>query len=181
MEQSGAEKSQVIVIRDAHNEDVDHIQRVMLESYQEYEQIMPKQRWEEYKKSIQTAIYNPGLHSCLVAEWNGEIVGSVLLFLNSEAAYGKPELNINSPIIRLLATSPRMRGKGVATELIKGSIRKVEVLGENTLHLHTSDLMSSAVRLYERLGFERALDKEMMNGDVLVKCYRLHYRKTALI
>lgn len=42
-------------------------------------------------------------------------------------------------------------------------------------------MMESAVRLYERLGFERAYDKEFHNGTVLVKSYRLKLSDAVLL
>jgi len=42
-------------------------------------------------------------------------------------------------------------------------------------------MMDSAVRLYERLGFERAFDKEFHNGTVLVKSYRLALNEAAFL
>ncbi|WP_258235104.1 GNAT family N-acetyltransferase, partial [Paenibacillus agaridevorans] len=73
------------------------------------------------------------------------------------------------------------RGAGVATELIRASAAYAREQGAATLHLHTSDLMDAAIRLYERLGFERAYDKEFMNGDILVKSYRLHLADSTLL
>lgn len=117
----------------------------------------------------------------IVAVLEGRIVGSVQLFTSSEAAYGLPNLNIHTPIIRLLAVAPQARGKGIATALIKESVRRSLELGAETLHLHTSDMMESAVRLYERLGFERAQDKDFYNGQTLVKSFRLHLQESAII
>lgn len=170
-----------IIIREAEERDQEAILSLMLEAYGEYEQAMPRDRWIEYAQSIKESVYRDGPTARIIAELNGEIVGSVQLFLSSETAYGRPELGIHSPIIRLLATSPKVRGKGVATELIKESARRTVLLGAETLHLHTSDVMASAVRLYEHLGFERAYDKEMLNGEILVKCYRLQLKETSLL
>lgn len=104
---------------------------------------------------------------------DNRIVGSVLLFLSSEKAYGRPELGIHSPIIRLLAVSPGARGRGIAGLLIRGAARRSKELGAATLNLHTSDMMASAIRLYDRLGFQRAYDTDIMNGNTLVKGYCL--------
>lgn len=170
-----------IHIRDAEEKDQDAILKLMLDSYGQYEEFMPGDRWTEYAQSIKDSVYKEGPYARIIAELDGEIVGSLQMFLSSETAYGRPELGIHSPIVRLLATSPAARGKGIATELLKESARRSLALGADTLHLHTSDLMASAIRLYERLGFERALDKEMYNGEILVKCYRLQLKETALI
>jgi GNAT superfamily N-acetyltransferase len=76
---------------------------------------------------------------------------------------------------------PKARGFGIATELIKESARRSLHLGASTLYLHTTDMMDSAIRLYERLGFERAYDKDMRNGDTLVKSYRLTLKEIAIL
>ncbi|WP_042164081.1 GNAT family N-acetyltransferase [Paenibacillus gorillae] len=170
-----------IIIRDAEDKDRDAILALMLESYGQYEKVMPGDGWLQYAESIRESVDREGPVARIVAELDGEIVGSVQMFTSSETAYGAPELGIDTPIIRLLATSPKARGKGVATSLIKESARRSIELGSDTLHLHTSDMMESAVRLYERLGFERAFDKEMQKGEVLVKCYRLLLKETALL
>jgi hypothetical protein len=34
-------------------------------------------------------------------------------------------------------------------------------------------MMASAIRLYEKLGFKRAYETDLRNGDTLVKGYRL--------
>lgn len=157
------------------------LQKVLLDAYGEYEAVLPGQRWEEYKASILQAVDEGSLSVKLVAERDGAAIGSVFLFDSSEAAYGLPDLNIQSPIIRLLAVIREARGTGAATELIRESARLARARGAEWLYLHTSDMMGSAVRLYERLGFERAHDKEFMNGDLLVKCYRLDLVRTPLL
>ncbi|MFF2481924.1 GNAT family N-acetyltransferase [Paenibacillus sp. NPDC058071] len=168
-------------IREAEREDRDSILKVMLEAYGEYALVMPEEGWKQYAKDIEASVDNDRPIARIVAELDGEIVGSVQMFDSSEAAYGAPELGIESPIIRLLATSPAARGKGVATALIRESVRRSLALGAETLHLHTSDMMASAIQLYERLGFERDYDKEIQKGDKLVKCYRLKLKESALL
>ncbi|MBJ6363728.1 GNAT family N-acetyltransferase [Paenibacillus sp. GCM10012307] len=162
-----------ITIREAEEADKEAVLRVVLEAYQQYEQKLPEQSWEQYKESIRLSVREGNPKARLIAELDGEIIGSVQLFLSSEAAYGRADLHIDSPIIRFLSVSPQARGKGVATLLIKESARRSLELGASLLYLHTSDMMESAVKLYERLGFERAQDKEFYSGNTLVKSYKL--------
>lgn len=169
-----------IVVRDAGPGDRESILEVLLDAYGQYEDTMPGERWEEYKSNIAASVDAPGPFARLVAESEGELVGSAVLFDSSLVAYGR-DLGIESPIIRLIAVKRSARGRGVATALIRESARRAQELGAYTLHLHTSDLMASAVRLYERLGFERAYDKDLYNGDILVKSYRLWLDGAALL
>ncbi|WP_051621161.1 GNAT family N-acetyltransferase [Paenibacillus sp. UNC451MF] len=162
-----------ITIRDAAANDKEAIQQVMLASYVQYEAVMSPPRWEAYREGILAAVDSDRALVTIIAERDGVIIGSMQMFVSSEAAYGRPEMEIHSPIIRYLSVLPSVRGQGVATELILESVRRTASLGASVLHLHTSDLMQSAVRLYERLGFERAYDKDFYNGETLVKSYRM--------
>lgn len=165
-----------IRVREVQPEEIAQVLEVVLRAYEQYEQELPGQLWEQYRASIQASIIENQPHpphAHLVAEQDGRIIGSVQLFLSSEEAYGRAELGIESPIIRLLSVSPEARGRGVATLLIQESVQRAIGLRASSLYLHTSDMMQSAVKLYERLGFERAYDKEFYNGHVLVKSYRL--------
>lgn len=83
-----------------------------------------------------------------------------------------PELEIHTPVVRLLAVHPSARGKGVAKELLKVSIEYAKQKGAESLYLHTTDKMSDAIRLYEWLGFQRDQTKEFYKFNTLVKCYR---------
>jgi GNAT superfamily N-acetyltransferase len=170
-----------VVIRSAVESDLDAVTEVLLDAYGQYEETLSAEQWKQYKENILLSINSVTTKARLVAEVDGEIVGSVFVYDSSEAAYGAPQLEIHNPIIRLLGVSRKARGLGVATELIRSSAILSREWGAQTLHLHTSDMMDSAVRLYERLGFERAFDKEFMNGDRLVKSYRLHLQETALL
>ncbi|MED4584557.1 GNAT family N-acetyltransferase [Brevibacillus choshinensis] len=170
-------ESYPITIRDAHAGDRELLEKHLIEAYQQYEQKLSAKRWEMYKEEMKKSVAGERTFAFLVAGFGDEIVGSVQLFASSEAAYGKPELAIDSPIIRFLAVSPRARGKGIAVQLIRESIQRSLAVGASTLHLHTTDMMETAVKLYERLGFERAVDKDFFNGEATVKSYRLRLNK----
>ncbi|MCR2806326.1 GNAT family N-acetyltransferase [Paenibacillus soyae] len=167
-----------VVIRDAEPSDTDAIRAVLEDAYAEYEQLMPKERWEAYKENIAFSLTDANVKTRLVADEEGVILGSVYLYDTSAAAYGLPELNIHGPIMRLLAVTRRARGRGIAAALVAGSIERSLAWGADILHLHTNDMMQSAVRLYERLGFERAGEKDIVKGDSVVKSYRIRLKET---
>ncbi|BBI32286.1 GNAT family N-acetyltransferase [Cohnella abietis] len=171
-----------VVIRKAEDSDHEAIIGVLLDAYEQYERTFSAERWTQYKTSILQSIEATTTKERLVAELDGEIIGSVFIYDSSETAYGdNPKLDIHNPVIRLLGVSQKARGHGVATELIRASAKLSLEWGADQLHLHTSDMMDSAVRLYEHLGFERDYDKQFMSGDLLVKSYRLILRETSLL
>ncbi|MEK5235527.1 GNAT family N-acetyltransferase [Paenibacillus sp. FSL L8-0470] len=165
--------SKEIIIRDAAESEREAIAEVLLSAYSQYSAGMPEPQWEAYRNSILDSVHGNAPFARIIAETGQQIVGSALLFTSSETAYGKPELGIHSPVLRLLAVSPDVRGRGVAALLIREAARRSRELGASTLNLHTSDMMVSAIRLYERLGFKRHFETDIINGNTLVKGFRL--------
>lgn len=163
-----------IIVSELQDEDKVIACRVLIESYQQYEnEYSDPLIWEEYLANIKTSFDNPDVDKILVARSKKEVLGTLQLFHSSEKAYGKPELEIFSPIVRLLGVHPKARGRGVARALLQSSVKYAREQDSKHLYLHSSDKMHKAIQLYERLGFKRDLSKDFYNHDILVKCYRL--------
>lgn len=169
-----------IILRDAREEDQEQFVQLLVEAYGQYANVLPGERWDLYKQALQASFVDGEPIARIVAVKDKVILGSVQLFANGEEAYGRNDLPISNPVIRYLAVSPEARGEGIATLLIRESIRRARALGATRLNLHTSDMMSAAVRLYEHLGFERAFDTDIYNGDTLVKGFRIELDEAAL-
>jgi len=99
-----------ITIRDAIPDDREALEKHLIEAYRQYAQKMSAARWELYEEEMKRSVAGERALAILVAGTGDEIVGSVQLFASSEAAYGRPELAIHTPIIRFLAVSPKARG-----------------------------------------------------------------------
>lgn len=162
-----------IVIKELLEEEKEAVRQLLVESYQQYKNEYKNARvWEEYLTNIKASVDNPEVEKILIAKSNDYILGTLQLFLSSEKAYQRPDLQIFSPIIRLLAIHPEARGRGIAQELLKAGLQFAKSQGANKLYLHTGDKMQKAIRLYEWFGFKRDQTKEFFNHDILVKCYR---------
>lgn len=57
---------------------------------------------------------------------------------------------------RMLAVSPAARGRGVGRALVELCVRRSRALGYVGVRMSSMDRMTSAHRVYERLGFTRA-------------------------
>jgi ribosomal protein S18 acetylase RimI-like enzyme len=78
------------------------------------------------------------------------------------------------PELRLLAVAPMARGAGVGQALVDECVRRARASGHSELGLHTSESLRAAVRMYERMGFERAPEHDLRpEGAELVMAYRL--------
>lgn len=163
----------VITIDTLKETDKEAVVELLVESYGQYESDFSTEVWQDYLERIKQSLNNPALDRVLVAKSEGEFLGTLQLFTNSEAAYQNPNIGIVDPIVRLLAVSPAARGKGVAQALLKESASYAKDKGADFLYLHSGENMTQAIRLYEHLGFKRDESKEFHNADVHVKCFRL--------
>lgn len=164
----------VLTIDTLKENEKEAVGRLLVESYAQYKDSYAKlQDWLDYASDLAASVNNPNVAKFLVAKDGEGVLGTLQLFSDSEMAYNKPDLEIYSPIIRMLAVSPTARGKGIAQALLKESINYAHEIGAKHIYLHTSDKMSKAIRLYEYLGFKRDTSKEFNKLNFLVKCYRL--------
>lgn len=165
--------SSIITIDTLREADKEAVAELLVESYRQYESDFSTTVWQVYLESIKRSLNNPAIDRVLVAKSEGELLGTLQLFTNSEAAYQRQEIDIVDPIVRLLAVSPDARGKGIAQALLKESASYAKDKGANFLYLHSGANMTQAIRLYEHLGFKRDESKDFHNADVHVKCFRL--------
>lgn len=166
-----------MIIRDAREEEIQYIRNQRVKSYEEHSKVIPEKHWNALKQAILSdKDTQPGVDR-IVAELEGGIVGSVVLFPANTDAYVGTAIELHYPEIRMLAVTPEARGKGVAAALVLECIRRAKVKGFQAIGLHTADYMESAVKLYNRIGFQRLpeFDFEPANDGIIVKAYRLTF------
>jgi GNAT superfamily N-acetyltransferase len=167
-------KKDRLKIRDARSRDRDAARRVTLSAFQQYAAVMPPPRWEGYRENILATLTDPAPARHLVAEKEGVILGSVLLYPPGTAFSTPDEGPLACPEVRLLAVAPEARGQGIGPALMKECIRRARRLGVVCLNLHTTDMMQVAMRMYERMGFVRAPALDFHpDPSIIVKAYRL--------
>ncbi|MGW4891276.1 GNAT family N-acetyltransferase [Kitasatospora sp. NPDC004240] len=98
---------------------------------------------------------------------DGRLLGCVTF-----AVGGTPFADIAAPHegeIRMLAVGRAARGRGAGEALVRASIARSRELGLDGMAFSTKPSMTSAHRLYERLGFRRAPERdwEVRPGIVL--------------
>jgi ribosomal protein S18 acetylase RimI-like enzyme len=93
-----------------------------------------------------------------VAVDGGSVLGSVTFCLPGTpfAELAKP----NEGEFRMLGVAPSARRRGVAEALVRRCIERSRELGHDALVLCSMRQMSSAHRLYERLGFRRLPERD---------------------
>ena len=162
------------VVRDARPADRDAIRDLTLSAYSEYAQVMEPDSWAGLSAAVQAALSSSDPMERIVADDDGTLIGSVLLYPASARAYGDLASAANDPELRLLAVAPEARGRGVGRALVDECVRRARLAGAAALGLHTSKSMATAMQLYERMGFERAPELDFQPpGAEVVWGYRL--------
>lgn len=118
---------------------------------------------DKYAARLRDAATRINDATVLVAERNAQIVATITL-----AIHGSPFAEIARPEeleVRMLAVSPEQRRQGVAETLMSAAMKHAQNLGLRALVLSTETPMSSAHRLYEKLGFTRQPERDWPVGD----------------
>jgi GNAT superfamily N-acetyltransferase len=110
----------------------------------------------------------------IVAERDGALVGSVILFPAATTTYPGASERVAIPELRVLAVDPASRGQGIGQALVEECIRRARRSGASFLGLHSSSSMREAIAIYERVGFARyPADDFRPSGAELIMAYRL--------
>ena len=146
-----------LTIRDMYDSERGAVRTITLAAYEEYAVVMPPPLWAGYRQMILTTLDEKGSVEHIIAELDGAIVGSVLLYPPNGNTYpGMVDNSIDWPEVRLLAVMPAMRGQGIGVALMEECKRRARRSGATVLGLHTTDMMQTAMRMYEHMGFARA-------------------------
>jgi ribosomal protein S18 acetylase RimI-like enzyme len=162
-------------IRDALRDEIHYIREQRINAYNEHAQAITEDHWHALKQAISSEADSHPNVELIVAELDGMIVGSVALFPPKTDAYEGYIEELDYSEIRMLAVTPGARGKGVASALVSECITRTKAKGYHTIGLHTADFMKNAIKLYEKIGFERIPQHDFQPADdgVIVKAFRL--------
>ena len=163
-----------LVVRDARPGERDLVRALTLEAYAEFGGVMAPDAWALLERAVREALDSAWEAEWIAAERGGRLAGSVLLFPARADAYAGYAERPGWPELRLLAVARWARGAGVGEALVRECVRRARRLGAAELGLHTSRSMRAAVRMYRRLGFVRAPERDFRPaGAELVEGYRL--------
>lgn len=110
-----------------------------------------------YAETLRDAAARASAGTVLVAvDRDNRVLGAVALFTRDAGPEFAEQAEPGDAVIRMLATAPAARGRGVGTALTAACVDLARGLGCARIRLSTQPGMTTAHRLYERLGFRRA-------------------------
>jgi GNAT superfamily N-acetyltransferase len=104
---------------------------------------------ESYHSAFEQIDKDPN-HELIVAERNGEVIGTLhLMFLPSISFQGGLRAQVES-----VRVDKRFQSQGIGGELMKWSMERARQRGAHVVQLTTHKTRRDAHRFYERLGFK---------------------------
>lgn len=104
---------------------------------------------ESYYSAFEQISNNPN-HELIVAERNGEVIGTLhLIFLPSISFQGGLRAQIES-----VRVDKRFQNQGIGSEMMKWTMERAKQRGAHVVQLATHKIRLDAHRFYERLGFK---------------------------
>jgi GNAT superfamily N-acetyltransferase len=141
-----------ILFRLARRADLPSIVRMLADDElgsqrERYENPLP----ESYYAAFEQIDHDPN-HELIVAERNGEVVGTLhLMFLPSISFQGGLRAQVES-----VRVDKRFQSQGIGSEMMKWSTERAKQRGAHVVQLTTHKTREDAHRFYERLGFKKS-------------------------
>jgi ribosomal protein S18 acetylase RimI-like enzyme len=134
------------------------------QAYGEYAAVLTPDNWQRMHQDLndverlaQLIRKSRGI-ACLDG---GRLVGMAFLVPHGHPTHINPG---HWAYISLVGVHPAYRGQGIAERLTTGCIGQARALGESVVALHSSEIMGTARKLYERLGFTQVRELDTIYG-----------------
>ena len=94
----------------------------------------------------------------VVRDPGGRVVGSVALVLTGD--FGNVITSDEEAAFRMLVVDPAAQGQGIGELLVTTCLDRARAAGKRRMVISTDPLMTTAHRLYQRLGFTRLPERD---------------------
>lgn len=114
---------------------------------------------EDYTPELADVAGRAGRSELLVVRGpDGRVVGSVALVLASD--FERATVSDAEAAFRMLVVDPAVQGQGIGELLVTACLDRARAAGKRRMVLSTGELMTTAHRLYQRLGFTRLPERD---------------------
>ena len=131
-----------------------------------------------YADDLRDVVTRAAAVPVLVAVEDAEPVGTVT-YVPGPGPYAEWE-DADAAGIRMLAVDPARQGGGIGSALVAACIQRAQSAGRARIRLHTTQLMTAAQHMYERLGFLRTPEEDWeVEPDFWLRAYRYDLSRAA--
>jgi len=147
-------------VRDFQPDDGERVNRIAVIAFEELKQHYDD--WPAMSKGLGRMSTLAERFELIVAEDGGKVVGAVAYVgpHREKADYFDPSW----PIIRMLVVDPACRGLGAGRTLTEACIDRAARDNSPVIALHTSPIMTVALPMYLRMGFELVREAPAIRG-----------------
>lgn len=164
-------------IRELRPDEYEAAGRITADAYREFVDPGFENDWVEYLAEIADVAGRAPRMPVLAALEDGRILGTATIEHGEQTVGDDDErLPEDTACLRMLGVDPSVRRGGVGRALVEAALDWARSHGMRTMILRTTTRMTTAHRLYESLGFERAPELDMEFPEVSLIAYRLALR-----
>jgi ribosomal protein S18 acetylase RimI-like enzyme len=128
---------------------------------------------EDYAGELRDVAGRAAAAEVLVAVDAGDVLGAVTYVPDTDSALAEFD-EPGSASIRMLAVSPTAQRRGVGEALTRACIERAVTAGRSAVLLHSTAWMTTAHRMYQRLGFVRDESNDwVIRPDFVLRAFRL--------
>jgi GNAT superfamily N-acetyltransferase len=152
-------------VREVRPEEYAETGRVTAGAYREFAP-QGNADWEMYLREIADIAGRAAKTPVLVAVEDGRILGSATVEMDDRVV-GDDDAALPPDMasLRMLGVDPEARGRGAGRALVEATIDLARRRGKTLCVLRTTERMEVAHRLYESMGFERDLARDLVFED----------------
>lgn len=147
----------ILEVRDVTtSDDVDELGRIVLASYVS----LPGHPAEpDYEAELADVASRVRTNRVFGAFEDGQPLGCVTFIADASEPHAE-DLREDEASFRMLGVSPLVQGRGVGTALVQRCLAAAEEASRGGVFIYSGDWMTTAHRMYRRLGFERTPERD---------------------
>ena len=151
------------------DDDLDRAGQIVVDAYVALDDYPGEEAYEALMRDVGARMHEVDV---IVAVLDGQVVGC-LTFVGDPTSAHAEHGDADAASFRYFGVDGAVQGAGVGAAMVQWCIDETRRLGLHRLRIHTLTMMTSAQRLYTRLGFVRDLDHDKDWDGIVGLAYRL--------
>ena len=163
-------KTDPVQVREVMADEYDAAGRVTLEAYAH----LPGAHMSDDYATELVDVQRRAAEAVVLVAVDGEAVVGAVTYVPDATSPWAEDLRDGEVGIRMMAVSPAAQGRGIGGALIAACIARARAEGRSAVFLHSTPWMTTAHRVYERVGFARVPERDWLPvPDIPLLAFRL--------